>query len=78
VERAQQQDRERKSREDRATGNDDSFRRYGKAWTEPNTGQTTLQYKAQFAGASGLITSNFSLSGTRGVIDNHFGLIFVL
>ena len=31
----------------------------------------------QFAGASGLITSNFTLSATGEVIDNHFGLIFV-
>jgi hypothetical protein len=77
VERTQQQERERKSREDRATGNDDSFRRYGIAWTEPNTRrQTPLQYKAQFAGASGLITSNFTLGATEEVI-NHFAFIFV-
>jgi hypothetical protein len=31
----------------------------------------------QFTGASGLITSNFTLSTTGEVIDNHFGLIFV-
>jgi hypothetical protein len=33
--------------------------------------------EGQFAGASGLITSNFTVSGTGEVIDNHFGLIFV-
>jgi hypothetical protein len=33
--------------------------------------------EGQFAGASGLITSNFTLSGSGEVIDNHFGLIFV-
>jgi hypothetical protein len=33
--------------------------------------------EGQFAGASGLITSNFTLSDTGEVIDNHFGLIFV-
>jgi hypothetical protein len=33
--------------------------------------------EGQFAGASGIITSNFTLSGTGGVTDNHFGLIFV-
>jgi len=33
--------------------------------------------EGQFAGASGLITSNFTLSGAGEVIDNHFGLIFV-
>ena len=33
--------------------------------------------EGQFAGASGIITSNFTLSGTGEVIDNHFGVIFV-
>jgi hypothetical protein len=33
--------------------------------------------EGQFAGASGLITSNLTLSSTGEVIDNHFGLIFV-
>jgi len=33
--------------------------------------------EGQFAGASGLITSNFTLSATGEVVDNHFGLIFV-
>ncbi|HLW71180.1 MAG TPA: hypothetical protein VKS22_11230 [Candidatus Binataceae bacterium] len=33
--------------------------------------------EGQFAGASGLITSNFTLSTTGEVTDNHFGLIFV-
>jgi hypothetical protein len=33
--------------------------------------------EGQFAGASGLITSNFTLSVTGEVIDHHFGLIFV-
>jgi len=33
--------------------------------------------EGQFAGASGLITSNFTLSANGEVIDNHFGLIFV-
>jgi hypothetical protein len=31
----------------------------------------------QFAGASGIITSNFTLSATGEVTDNHFGVIFV-
>jgi hypothetical protein len=31
----------------------------------------------QFTGASGLITSNFTLSATGEVTDNHFGVIFV-
>jgi hypothetical protein len=33
--------------------------------------------EGQFAGASGYITSNFTLSDTGEVIDNHFGVIFV-
>lgn len=33
--------------------------------------------EGQFAGATGLITSNFTLSAKGEVIDNHFGLIFV-
>jgi hypothetical protein len=33
--------------------------------------------EGQFAGASGIITSNFTLNDTGEVIDNHFGLIFV-
>jgi hypothetical protein len=33
--------------------------------------------EGQFAGASGLITSNFTLSDTGEVTDHHFGLIFV-
>jgi hypothetical protein len=33
--------------------------------------------EGQFAGASGLITSNFTLNATGELIDNHFGLIFV-
>jgi hypothetical protein len=33
--------------------------------------------EGQFAGASGLVTSNFTLSATGEVTDNHFGLIFV-
>lgn len=33
--------------------------------------------EGQFAGASGLITSNFTLSAVGEVIDNHFGLIFL-
>src|SRR3981081_2156599 len=33
--------------------------------------------EGQFAGASGLITSNFTLSANGEVIDNHFGVIFV-
>ena len=31
----------------------------------------------QFAGASGLITSNFTISEAGEVTDNHFGVIFV-
>ena len=33
--------------------------------------------EGQFAGATGLITSNFTLSATGEVTDNHFGVIFV-
>ena len=33
--------------------------------------------EGQFAGASGLITSNFSVRATGEVTDNHFGVIFV-
>jgi hypothetical protein len=33
--------------------------------------------EGQFAGASGLITSNFTLSAVGEVTDNHFGIIFV-
>jgi hypothetical protein len=33
--------------------------------------------EGQFAGASGIITSNFTLSATGEVTDNHFGVIFV-
>jgi hypothetical protein len=33
--------------------------------------------EGQFAGASGIITSNFTLSTTGEVTDNHFGVIFV-
>jgi hypothetical protein len=33
--------------------------------------------EGQFAGASGLITSNFSVSDAGEVVDHHFGLLFV-
>ena len=33
--------------------------------------------EGQFANASGIITSNFTLSTTGEVIDNHFGVIFI-
>lgn len=33
--------------------------------------------KGQFAGASGLITSNFFVDGNGGVTDHQFGVIFV-
>ncbi len=33
--------------------------------------------EGQFAGASGLITSNFTISDAGEVTDNHFGVIFV-
>jgi hypothetical protein len=33
--------------------------------------------EGQFAGANGIITSNFTLSATGEVTDNHFGVIFV-
>jgi len=33
--------------------------------------------EGQFEGASGLITSNFFVSTTGEVTDNHFGVIFV-
>ena len=33
--------------------------------------------EGQFAGAAGLITSNFFISDTGDVTENHFGLIFV-
>jgi hypothetical protein len=33
--------------------------------------------EGQFAGASGLVTSNFTLSASGEVTDNHFGLIWV-
>ncbi len=33
--------------------------------------------EGQFEGASGLITSNFTVSDTGEVTDNHFGVIFV-
>ena len=33
--------------------------------------------EGQFAGASGLITSNFFVSDTGEVTDNHYGVIFV-
>jgi hypothetical protein len=33
--------------------------------------------EGQFAGASGYITSNFTLSDAGDVTDNHFGVIFV-
>jgi hypothetical protein len=33
--------------------------------------------EGQFAGASGLITSNFTISEAGEVIDRHFGVIFV-
>lgn len=33
--------------------------------------------EGQFAGAGGIITSNFTLSATGAVTDNHFGVIFV-
>jgi hypothetical protein len=34
--------------------------------------------EGQFAGASGLITSNFFMSATGGVTDHHFGVLWVL
>jgi hypothetical protein len=33
--------------------------------------------EGQFAGATGLITSNFFVSSTGEVTDNHFGVLFV-
>jgi hypothetical protein len=33
--------------------------------------------EGQFAGASGLITSNFTVSETGEVTDNHLGVVFV-
>lgn len=33
--------------------------------------------EGQFAGASGLITSNFFVDGQLGVVDHHFGVILV-
>jgi hypothetical protein len=33
--------------------------------------------EGQFAGASGLITSNFTVGPNGEVVDNHFGLIFI-
>jgi len=33
--------------------------------------------EGQFAGASGLITSNFLVSDAGAVTDNHFGVIFL-
>lgn len=33
--------------------------------------------EGQFTGATGLITSNFTLSATGEVTDNHFGVIFL-
>jgi hypothetical protein len=33
--------------------------------------------EGQFAGASGLITSNFTIGPNGEVVDNHFGLIFL-
>jgi len=33
--------------------------------------------EGQFTGASGIITSNFTLGATGEVTDNHFGVIFV-
>jgi len=33
--------------------------------------------EGQFAGASGIITSNFTLNAAGEVTDNHFGVIFV-
>jgi hypothetical protein len=33
--------------------------------------------EGQFAGASGLITSNFTIDDKGKVVDNHFGVIFV-
>jgi hypothetical protein len=33
--------------------------------------------EGQFEGASGLITSNFTIGGTGEVTDNHFGVIFL-
>ena len=50
--------------------------------TDPklSTGAVTWQIdegEGQFAGATGLITSNFMVSDTGEVIDNHFGVIFL-
>ncbi len=33
--------------------------------------------EGQFDGATGLITSNFSISDTGAIVDNHFGTIFL-
>jgi hypothetical protein len=52
------------------------------ACPDPNLRQGTVVQEVeggdgQFAGAEGLITSNFFVSDTGEVTDNHFGLIFV-
>lgn len=52
------------------------------ASAEPNLQHGTVMWKiesgeGQFAGASGLITSNFTINDRGEVTDNHFGLIFL-
>ncbi len=49
---------------------------------DPSRSHGTVMWRVeggegQFAGAQGLITSNFFVSATGEVTDNHFGVIFV-
>jgi hypothetical protein len=52
------------------------------ASADPDLKHGTVTWKidrgeGQFEGASGLITSNFTVSGSGEVVDNHLGIVFV-
>jgi hypothetical protein len=49
---------------------------------DPKVSHGTVMWRVdggdgQFAGARGLITSNFTVDDVGGVVDNHFGLLWV-
>ena len=63
-----------------------TFETVGRGWVEPGPESTAtvgtvmwrvVDGKGAFAGATGLITSNFTVSGAGDVVDNHMVRMFV-
>ena len=63
-----------------------TFETVGRGWVEPGPVSGTMvgavvwtivEGKGAFAGAQGLITSNFTVSADGDVVDNHFARLYV-